>query len=212
MSRRKSEELQPRYLSTYKVAALLGVSAPTVVNWCNAGRIIAHRTPGHQGHRRISREDLIAFCKGTGLPVPSFDDRPERSPQSSSTKVLVVDNDRDFCDVVKDYLMIKEGYEVEVADSGFAAGLIVGRFRPHVILMDIHMDGKDGFEALRMLQDDPGTASIPVIACSAPDPRIEERVRREAFIGFIAKPLQLKHLAGALKNAVNGKAFAPLRA
>src|SRR5512145_2503899 len=56
------------YYTTFDAARLLGVSLPTVVNWIEARRIKAHRTPG--GHRRIAAEDLAAFMLRHGIPVP----------------------------------------------------------------------------------------------------------------------------------------------
>jgi excisionase family DNA binding protein len=200
------------------VARLLGVSAPTVVNWVNSGILPAHRTPG--GHRRIAVDDLRTFAQQHHYPLPpalggsgttrraSPQPAPAPTPPAA-VRVLVVDDQRDFCSLVRDYLTFRGGYEVEIADSGFAAGFAVARFRPDVIVMDILMPDMDGFEVLRMLQADAGTRSIPVVACTAYwDPRVEERVKREAFVAYVEKPAGLDRLAEVIGAAAGRRSKA----
>jgi excisionase family DNA binding protein len=199
-------------MTTFMVAETLGVSPPTVVNWVNSGLLPAHRTPG--GHRRITREDLRAFALQHEYPLPAaFDDdvpleelkapTPERGV---STRVLVVDDALDFCSLVREFLVFRGRYEVEVADSGFAAGYAVAQFKPDIILMDIDMPGMDGFEAMRRLQADVETRAIPVIACTAfLDPRTVDRIQRGAFAGHLSKPLRLERLAELVDRVVSGK-------
>lgn len=200
MPRKRSERVGPTYFTTFQVARMLGVSPPTVVNWVNAGLLTAHRTPG--GHRRIGEDDIVRFARDHNYPLSASVPMVDVSV-SSGKKVLIVDDEADFCAMVRDYLTLRGGYEVEVADSGFTAGLTVARFRPGVILMDILMPDMDGFEVVKMLRADPEMQSVPVIACTAyKDPLIEERVRREGFNGFMLKPIKLDSLLSAMEQAL----------
>ena len=165
MSRRSKVESGPVYFTTFQVARLLGVSAPTVVNWVKNGLLVAHRTPG--GHRRIARADLVRFAEQNDYPVPDAPEAGAEPVSAGGRRILIVDDQREFCNVVRDFLELRGDCRVEVADSGFAAGLTVARFRPEVILMDILMPDMDGFEVIRMLKADPETRDIPVIACTA---------------------------------------------
>ena len=113
----------------------------------------------------------------------------------SRRKVLVVDDEPDFAQLVKEYLSLKGGLEVEIAESGFQAGFTVARFKPDLILMDLMMPNMDGFEAHRMLRADPEMRHVPVIACTAyRDPDVDRRLREQPFDGFIQKPLELEAL------------------
>jgi len=204
MARRRNERTGPTYFTTFQVARMLGVSPPTVVNWVNGGLLQAHRTPG--GHRRIKEDDIADFARRNSYPLPEeVAPRPDRAP--AAMKVLIVDDEPDFCSMVRDYLQLRGGFEVEVANSGFAAGLTVARFRPAVILMDILIPDMDGFEVVRMLRQDPEMQGVPVIACTAHrDPVIEERVRREGFNGFLQKPVKLDTLLTAMDQALTASA------
>jgi excisionase family DNA binding protein len=199
MARRKTRYDGPVYYTTYQVAKHLGVSLPTVVNWVKSGLLAAHRTPG--GHRRISHNDVIAFARENDYPLS----RELLDAGGNTRKVLVVDDEKDFSEMVREYLKLKGGYDVEVADSGFQAGFAVARFKPDLILMDIMMPDMDGFEAHRTLRGDPDTRHIPVIACTAyRDPEIDRRVEEEQFDGFVEKPLKLDSLLDVLREKLSG--------
>ncbi len=195
MARKKNSYDGPVYYTTYQVARFLGVSLPTVVNWVNNGLLSAHRTPG--GHRRIAHNDIIAFARKNDYPISrELLDRGDNKP-----RVLIVDDETDFSDMVGEYLSVKGDIEVEVAGSGFQAGFTVARFKPDLILMDIMMPGMDGFEAHKMLRDDPDTRHIPVVACTAyRDAEIERRITADSFDGFIEKPLKLDALLDLVRN------------
>ena len=195
MPRKKTLPTGPIYYTTHQVAGHLGVSLPTVVNWVNNGLLHAHRTPG--GHRRIAHNDMIAFARANDYPIP----REILGIGSDKKKVLVVDDEEDFADLVREYLRIRGGLDVQIADSGFQAGFTVARFKPDLILMDLMMPDMDGFYVHRTLREDPETRHIPVIACTAyRDPEIDERISRERFDGWIEKPLKLDALLELVRS------------
>jgi len=195
LARRKARYDGPVYYTTYQVAKFLGVSLPTVVNWVKSGLLDAHKTPG--GHRRIAHNDVIAFAREHDYPLS----RELLNDNGGPAKVLVVDDEKDFSEMVREYLRIKGGFEVEVADSGFQAGFTVARFKPDLILMDIMMPDMDGFEVHRMLRDDPDTRHIPVVACTAyRDEETERRIREDRFDGFVEKPLKLDRLLEVIQD------------
>lgn len=196
----KTEE-SPGYLTTYQVSKRLGVSLPTVVNWINLGRLQAHRTPG--GHRRITREDLLTFARTYNYPLA---EQPGAGG-GQRARVLVVDDEQDFASMVREYLSMKGNYDVEVADTGFAAGYTVARFRPDIMLLDIMMPDMDGFEVLRMLRASRETMHMPIIACTAyRDNAIERRISDEAFDGLIRKPLKLDELLRLIQERLAKRA------
>ena len=75
--------------------------------------------------------------------------------------------------------------------------------RPAVILMDINLPGINGFEALRILREDPATAHIPVIALSANAmPRDIERGLAAGFFRYLTKPIKVDQFMEALDTAL----------
>lgn len=203
MARKRQDNVGPSYFTTFQVAKFLGVSPPTVVNWVNSGLLVAHRTPG--GHRRMRAEDVVTFARAYNYPVPANMAAPVNNVTSMPRRVMIVDDERDFAQTVGDYLQLKGGLEVEIANSGFAAGMLMARFRPSVVLMDLMMPDMDGFEVLRMLRSDPEMRSVPVLACTAyRDSAVEERARAEGFDAYLEKPLRFDRLLEIVDAALRG--------
>ena len=63
--------------------------------------------------------------------------------------ILIVDDEQDIVEVLEKILEDEAKYEVEVAKGGFAAGVTAEKFRPHVILLDMHLKDIDAPEVCR---------------------------------------------------------------
>ena len=75
--------------------------------------------------------------------------------------------------------------------------------QPDVILMDINLPGISGFDALRILKDDPATEKIPVIALSANAmPREIERGLNAGFFRYLTKPFVVREFNQTLGEAL----------
>jgi PAS domain S-box-containing protein len=75
--------------------------------------------------------------------------------------------------------------------------------QPDVILMDINLPDISGFEALKILRDDPATAHIPVIAVSANAMQLDiERGQKAGFFRYLTKPIKVNELTEVLDEAL----------
>jgi two-component system alkaline phosphatase synthesis response regulator PhoP/two-component system response regulator VicR len=81
-------------------------------------------------------------------------------------KILVVDDERHIVRLVEVNLT-KAGYQVVTAYDGVEALEQVEKEKPDMVVLDVMMPRMDGFEVLKKLQADPGTAEIPVIMLTA---------------------------------------------
>ncbi len=91
---------------------------------------------------------------------------------------------------------------IEAADvqAGMA---LVEKYRPDVVLTDIHMPGQDGYSLLRNLRGNPEYAQIPVIAVSANAlPKDIMRAQEAGFDHYIVKPINLATLMEVLVNVL----------
>ena len=80
-------------------------------------------------------------------------------------KALVVDDSRMMREVFAAYLQ-SAGFLVEQAASVEEAQQAVSKSQPDLIILDVVMDGKSGFEYCFQLKKSKKTCSIPVIICS----------------------------------------------
>jgi DNA-binding response OmpR family regulator len=81
--------------------------------------------------------------------------------------VAVVDDDVAFVDLMREVLT-DEGYGVVVGTAEEDAAAMVARERPALAILDLRMaEAGSGITILRALRDDPATATLPVLVCSA---------------------------------------------
>jgi CheY-like chemotaxis protein len=74
---------------------------------------------------------------------------------------------------------------------------------PDVILMDINLPGISGYQALKILREDPLTAHIPVLAISANAmPRDIEKGLEAGFFRYLTKPIKVNEFMEALNMAL----------
>lgn len=111
-------------------------------------------------------------------------------------RVLVVDDEPDAVELLQEFLSAK-GYEVITASDGEEALRKVKEERPHLVLLDIHMEKMGGLEVLRQLREiDKEVGVIMVTAVN------EEEIGRQAMalgaFDYIIKPLDLPYLERSL--------------
>ena len=90
-------------------------------------------------------------------------------------RVLVADDDRVTLRFLRS-LFEREGWQVLVAEDGDHAMQLAREHRPDVVVSDLVMPYRDGFDVLRAFKRDPELASIPVILLTMKD-REEDVVR-----------------------------------
>jgi len=187
--------------TTFETAKLCHVSPLSIINWVNAGRLPAFRTPG--GHRRIRREDLIRFMKDNGIPLPE-----DLQEGSGKQRVLVVDDEEVIRELLSDHLQERTpSYEVLTAPDGFEAGRLVATFKPDVVVLDLRMPGLDGFQICRTIKAAPESANTAVIAITGfYSPEIEARILECGALRCFAKPVDPDTLAASIDKVFEQRA------
>ena len=80
--------------------------------------------------------------------------------------ILVVDDDPEIVAMLSTRLS-KRGYRVETASDGTRALELAKKQHPDLVLLDVMMPGKSGWEVARALKQDPTTQSIKIVMLSA---------------------------------------------
>ncbi len=104
-------------------------------------------------------------------------------------RVLVVDDDQLTLEILTTILDLEE-FDVDTASDGEAAleKLQVDNL-PDVVVLDVMMPGKDGFEVCRVIKDDPRTKDIPVVLLTAKDlDQDREQGLRAGADAYLTKP------------------------
>ena len=118
--------------------------------------------------------------------------------------VLVVDDDRDLRDTVRD-LIEDEGYEVAtVRHGGEAQEWLLKNSAPAVILLDLMMPNMNGWQFLSWLrQREDGLAEVPVVLLSgAPEHGLDLARRSRPLQGCLLKPFDVDDLLKKVETAM----------
>lgn len=121
------------------------------------------------------------------------------------TTILIVDDSPENLLVLNDLLRLH--YRVIAADSGETALHLAGsQPPPSLILLDVMMPGLDGYAVLAQLQQDPGTAEIPVIFVTAmADAQDEERGLEQGAADYISKPIKPAVVLARVRTQLENK-------
>jgi two-component system chemotaxis response regulator CheY len=116
--------------------------------------------------------------------------------------ILVVDDDESIRELLRLHLGAA-GYEVQVAPDAIAAGYMVLRRIPDLIISDVKMPHMDGFEFIAALKSDKSLPHIPVIFLTS----IEEgdgRGKEVGAAGYLTKPVRADRLLELVAKHVPG--------
>lgn len=119
----------------------------------------------------------------------------------SSNKILVVDDEEILCEVLKLNLE-NEGYEVDTADSAEQA-LLMNLSQYDLVLLDVMMGEISGIKLAKMMKENPATAQIPIIFCTAKD--TEDDMILGLNIGaddYIVKPYTVRNVIARVKSVL----------
>jgi excisionase family DNA binding protein len=175
-----------RILTTGDVAKLCHVTINTVVKWAETNELRCFKIP-RSGARRFTREAVIEFMKKHGFPIDEM--------VAAKTRILVVDDDPNICEIFKQAFPSEEGFDVAEASSGFEAGLIARKFYPDLILLDIKLGDIDGREVCRLIKGDKSLSKTRIIAVSGAITDAEARLlKSQGFSDYIKKPFKIEKM------------------
>lgn len=116
--------------------------------------------------------------------------------------ILIVEDDEKSRRLMRDVLAF-QGYDIVETDRGEVALGLIRAHHPSLVLMDIHLPGMSGVQALQEIREDGAIAGTPVIAVTASVmDKDREKVRNAGFDGFHPKPLNLKTFLLEVKQFV----------
>jgi CheY-like chemotaxis protein len=159
------------------------------------GELRAWRTRG--GHRRISLDSVQTVERRRG-------DGRTRARSDEKIDVLVIEDDEALRNL---YLKTFESWglpiQLESAEDGFEAFLLIERRRPSILITDLRMARMDGFEFLRKLREHPEFDSTQVIVVTGlEDEALEERGPLPPGVAVYRKPVPFEKIRGFFEAQV----------
>ncbi|MBL8523887.1 MAG: response regulator [Betaproteobacteria bacterium] len=114
--------------------------------------------------------------------------------------ILIVEDDEKSRRLMRDVLE-HQGYDVMETNQGEIGLELMRKLQPSLVLMDIHLPGISGLEAIREIRGDSTLAATPVVAVTASVMgNARDKIRDAGFDGFEPKPLNLKEFLGTVRR------------
>lgn len=172
--------------TTGEAAKICKVSQQTIIRCFDSGQLKGFRVPGSR-FRRIPRDVLYKFMKENGIPTDAL--------ESGRRKALVVDDDEELVELIKDVLETDGRFEVRTANNGFDAGMMVREYHPDVMVLDVMLPDINGREVCQRVRMDPSLDDCKIICISGmvEQDKIEE-LRESGADEFLQKPFEVEKL------------------
>ncbi len=123
-------------------------------------------------------------------------------------KILVVDDDKNICELLRLYIE-KEGYTVAISNDGEDAVAKFASFKPDLILLDIMLPGLDGWQVCREIRKKSNT---PIIMLTAKGETFDKVLGLELGADdYVVKPFDTKEIVARIKAVLRRQSGAPVQ-
>ncbi|MBN01182.1 MAG: regulator [Planctomycetaceae bacterium] len=143
--------------TTGEAAKICKVSQQTIIRCFDSGQLKGFRVPGSR-FRRIPRDQLFAFMKDNGIPTEAL--------ESGKRKVLIVDDDEELVELLKDTFERDGRFDIRTANNGFDAGMLVKEFRPDLVVLDVMLPDINGREVCVRVRSDSTLDEVKIVCIS----------------------------------------------
>ena len=122
-------------------------------------------------------------------------------------KVLYIDDDRINTLLFVETCRFARGVEVETAATGAEALEVALRWRPDLLVIDLHLPDTTGYDLLPALRQALSAPLLPALLCTADEaPLVEQPAREAGFAGCWTKPVELQQVLNELNRRSSGAA------
>lgn len=121
-----------------------------------------------------------------------------------SHKILIADDEPNIV-LSLEFLMKREGYEVRVAENGDDALAQVAEFMPDLVLLDVMLPRRNGFEVCQQIRASPQSPAVKVVMLTAKGRDTE--MQKGLALGadaYITKPFATKELVARVRDLLDG--------
>lgn len=130
---------------------------------------------------------MYAFMRDNGIPTDAL--------ESGKRKILVVDDDEELVELIRDVLERDGRFEVRTVNNGFGAGMMVKEYHPDLIVLDVMLPDINGKEVCQVVRSDKAMDDIRIICISG---MVEEdkigELRAAGADDFMHKPFEVEKL------------------
>ncbi len=172
--------------TTGEAAKICKVSQQTIIRCFDSGQLKGFRVPGSR-FRRIPRDVLFKFMKDNGIPTDAL--------ESGKRKALIVDDDEELVELMRDVVLSDGRFDVRTVNNGFDAGMMVKEYHPDIIVLDVMLPDINGKEVCQRVRSDSSMDDVKIICISGMVEQDKIAELKEAGADqFKQKPFEIEEL------------------
>ena len=119
-----------------------------------------------------------------------------------SKQVLLIEDEPNIIEAIS-FILSRDGWTVKTHSNGADAVEMVKERRPDVVILDVMLPGKSGYDILRELRDLAGTRDLPVLMLTARGQvKDREMAERAGVSRFMTKPFSNAEVLAAVRDLV----------
>jgi CheY-like chemotaxis protein len=189
MARKSRQNL----LKISEMAQKADVLVSTIRYYTDIGLLKAAMTTegGHRLYEEAPTMDRLSKIKrmvAKGMTLPDIQTHLEK--ELLTKKILVVDDEPEIFEFIKDLLADVFPHELESAADGFEAGRAVHTFGPDLVILDLLLPGVDGFQVCKKIREDEETKHTKILAVTGYDSEeIRKKILDSGANDYLGKPL-----------------------
>ncbi|MBS0126743.1 response regulator transcription factor [Thetidibacter halocola] len=116
--------------------------------------------------------------------------------------VLVIEDEPNIIEAIS-FILSRDGWRVDTHSNGVDAVDVVRAKAPDVVILDVMLPGRSGYDILRDLRDDPATSAVPVLMLTARgQSRDRELAERAGVSRFMTKPFSNSEVLDAVRALI----------
>lgn len=119
-----------------------------------------------------------------------------------SKLVVLVEDEVNIAEAIR-FLLSQEGWRVETLANGSGAVEVIRKALPDLVMLDVMLPGKSGFEILDELRSDPALGDMPVLMLTARGQSRDRAMAEKAGVSrFMTKPFSNSEMLDAVRDLI----------
>ena len=120
-------------------------------------------------------------------------------------RVLLVEDEPSIIEAIR-FILTRDGWSVQSHSEGTTAAARIREAMPDVVILDVMLPGRSGYDILDELRADPVTAGLPVLLLTARGQAADRaRAERAGASRFMTKPFSNAEILASVKALVEGR-------
>jgi DNA-binding response OmpR family regulator len=117
-------------------------------------------------------------------------------------RVLLIEDEPNIIEAIR-FILSRDGWVVETQSDGARAVETVGDKKPDIVILDVMLPGKSGFEILRDLRNDPAHAGLPILMLTARGQKKDHDLAQSYGVSaFMTKPFSNADMLDMVRSLV----------